>query len=354
MDIWFLLSVCCISAVASFGGSEDKFIKKYAMMKIYESCFGSDVVKQIRKEMKVAVTKCTTIEMPPSTTPATIPEDPQHDHQPPSSAPGPNSVFPNNQPPIDIEKLHQAILAYRPNNINQPALRPAQGFSAIPPSSFYSPMAYGNTGFQGGFPFYYPGYQQVPFSPYSPLPIIGQQFYGSNRMSRDMGIKGQIEILASSMSNRVKNVTCIMQELGYLDENLEPNFNRITERIGNLPVDEELKHDMQDGLHFCQQFSQCVPEIKKEKSPLSRELIRPMFFFKCYKHKKLEACIMKDVRDKYAGVSDDELDADMELRRQSKSTKLPSDKEKEIEDLTASMYEFLYASDGGFDIDGIV
>lgn len=46
-----------------------------------------------------------------------------------------------------------------------------------------------------------------------------------------------------------------MQELGYIDSNMEPNFEQITQRIGNLPVSNELKSDIQEGLQFCQKFS---------------------------------------------------------------------------------------------------
>lgn len=70
-----------------------------------------------------------------------------------------------------------------------------------------------------------------------------------------MDIRGQLEALTSRMSGRVRNVTCVMQELGYLDGNLEPNFAKISERIGNLPIADELKKDMQEGVTFCQQFS---------------------------------------------------------------------------------------------------
>ena len=70
-----------------------------------------------------------------------------------------------------------------------------------------------------------------------------------------MDLKAQLEALTSRMGSKVKNITCVMQELGYLDENLEPNFRKINERITKLPVGEELKKDMQDGVAFCQQFS---------------------------------------------------------------------------------------------------
>lgn len=70
-----------------------------------------------------------------------------------------------------------------------------------------------------------------------------------------MDIKGQIEALTARMSGRVRNVTCVMQELGYLDENLEPNYEEISKKIGKLPIGEELKQDIQEGITFCQQFS---------------------------------------------------------------------------------------------------
>ncbi|XP_018571112.1 uncharacterized protein LOC108910840 isoform X2 [Anoplophora glabripennis] len=313
-----LALVAFFSQVKSFSGSEDRFIKKYAMMKIYESCFGEDVVKQIRKELKLACAKCASLS-PPSEAPTTTPhpeEKPQEDHI------GPNS-----------------------NAVPQPSYRP---YGGIGPASFYNPpMA--NPGYPA--PMFYPGIQQIPFSPYS-FPMIGQQYFGS-RIARGMDFKSQLESIPSRLHGKFKNVSCVMQELGYLDDNYEPNYVKISERISNLPVSEELRRDMQDGVTFCQQFSQCVPEVKKDKLILSRELMRPMFFFKCYKHKKLEACIMKDLRQKYGNVDEEELeDDDLEIRRQGKDMKLTST--KEIDELAASVYEFLYSGDGGFDIDGLL
>lgn len=36
---------------------------------------------------------------------------------------------------------------------------------------------------------------------------------------------------------------------------MEPNFEKIADRINRLPVAEELKKDMLDGVQFCKQFS---------------------------------------------------------------------------------------------------
>lgn len=76
------------------------------------------------------------------------------------------------------------------------------------------------------------------------------------------------------MSGKVKNVTCVMQELGYLDDNLEPNYPKIRERISSLPVADELRKDMQEGVTFCQQFSVSLKE-KPEQI-----VINNLIFFK--------------------------------------------------------------------------
>lgn len=70
-----------------------------------------------------------------------------------------------------------------------------------------------------------------------------------------MDIRNHLDALTAKISGRVRNVTCVMQELGYLDDNLEPNYTKMQEKISNLPIDEELRKDIQEGVTFCQQFS---------------------------------------------------------------------------------------------------
>lgn len=57
-EIFTFLGLTLIYSISAFGGSEEKFIKKYAMMKVYESCFGPQVLKEVRREMKEAAQKC--------------------------------------------------------------------------------------------------------------------------------------------------------------------------------------------------------------------------------------------------------------------------------------------------------
>ncbi|KAL4718902.1 hypothetical protein ACJJTC_009052 [Scirpophaga incertulas] len=149
----------------------------------------------------------------------------------------------------------------------------------------------------------------------------------------------------------------VMQELGYIDHNLEPNYEHITQRISDLPVSAELKGDIQDGLQFCRKFSQCVPDVKRDVAPLSQELIKPMFFFRCYKHKKLEACIMKDIRERFTTEEELDTDTDFSVRRSlSRSARaardepLPDLRFEALDEMAVYLYDFL-SQGNGLDLD---
>lgn len=375
----------CIATRAQ-ASSDDRFIKKYAMMKIYESCFGPEVVKQIRQEMKDAYTKCSapSFEPPPNQyQPAQgVPMVPPVllGKLPPGFAidpntqtitkPGDNSQIPEN----DIQNQNQdsqghqklpGILAFRPHS---PQFG-QQHQQAVPPymmpgaNTQFRPYSQATPFYQ--FPYampnsYYPQnlqynpYGQYP-SPYQQQPYYQQPYFSSHRMSRDMDLRERLDLISkgTSAGGKVRNITCVMQELGYIDHNLEPNYEKITERISNLPVSSELKGDIQDGLQFCQKFSQCVPDVKRDVAPLSQELVKPMFFFRCYKHKKLEACIMKDIRERF--TSEDELDTDTDFRSLSRSGRsiredLGDPRFDALDEMAVYLYDFLSGSNT-FDFD---
>ncbi|KAL3281219.1 hypothetical protein HHI36_004433 [Cryptolaemus montrouzieri] len=343
-----VVSIYFVMAVSALG-NDDKFIKKFAMMKIYESCLGTNVLKQIQNEIRQACKKCASYEKPAPTTERPLPR-PVQTTLPPQEAPLPengNSLF--QQQPFDQEKLNQAILAFRPNPFGTPQYRPYSPVSGFYP--FNNPM------YQT--PLFYPAYQQTgQFSPYT-FPLVGQPYMGGNRMSRDMDTRNPLfEAVTSRMSGKPKNMTCIMQELGYLDENLEPDYDKISERIKNLPVPEALREDVQDGFQFCKQFSQCVPQTMRPNSLLSRELTRPVIFFKCYQHKKIEACIMKDFRERINKIRDEEDDDDDDdeddegketIIRQGKSTRRKN--EPQIDAMATDVFEFLLGTNSNLELD---
>ncbi|KAF5269314.1 hypothetical protein FQR65_LT02615 [Abscondita terminalis] len=348
------LASCLVISIYAFGGNEERFIKKYAMMKIYESCFGTDVIKQVRAEMKAASMKCASYHMPPkpSHRPPPISKPIPMPSAPPKLDEGimnPDNTLYANAQAADFDRYQPGILAYRPQkypymNYAPPTpYRPYQGGNAF--SGFPNPATvYLANPFQQYMPYNVP--QSYGFT-YADHP---QSYYGGQRTAKHLDtFRQEMESITARMSVRARNVTCIMQELGYLDENLEPNYNQIKDRIKRLPVQAELRDDIEEGVSFCQQFSQCIPEVNKDKSPLSKEFFRPMFFFKCYKYKKIEACIMKDVREKYDSLNDGDFDGvDIDLRRNAKSIKM-DDEEADV--LASTVYDFLYGGSGFNDIE---
>ncbi|XP_046392624.1 uncharacterized protein LOC124160692 [Ischnura elegans] len=434
------------AVAAGFSGSEDRLIKKYAMMKVYESCFGSEVVDEVKREMKEACLKCSGgLEAhapppppPPSPSPAqplkdaapapprpvaapapasdeeTSGEQQQHhpaDHSTPASPspsphPLPNHSHRSPAQLISPDRL-QAILSLRPLQGAPPSRLPfvQQSPAQDQRPYFLSNLAqslgnaiydFGNNGYnspinqQASFwnrnPYFSgvnnggPGYFQNLaglFSPanapvYPPTGYYPAYLGGSMRNSRDLDLRKRMELMASRLdgSRKIRNITCVMQELGYLNEKLEPNYNAITERINRLPVPIELKADMVEGVEFCRQFSMCLPETRKDRFQLTHEFTKPMSFFRCYKQKKLEACIMKDVRERYAlarGVDSDEEDGGSSseeeeeephtLRRSMSSKKRRGGSRRgrvmnpeEPSPIEGAVFDFLYGPADGDDI----
>ncbi|XP_072935624.1 uncharacterized protein [Epargyreus clarus] len=363
-----LFSACllCLSTLA-LASSDDRFIKKYAMMKIYESCFGPEVVKQIRKEMKDAYAKCSA---PPSFDEMPNPQIPSIllGKLPPGFAMDPSTQtitkpldgavhshdndLPNQENQPQQKPQLGNVLSFRPHG---PGF-PQQGMPPymMPGSPQFRPFNPATPFYQ--FPynpgmFYPPGMQYNPYAYQQYQQFYQQPYFGSSRMGRDLDLRDRLELVSRGpAAGRVRNITCVMQELGYIDHKLEPNYEQITQRISNLPVSSELKGDIQDGLQFCQKFSQCVPDIKRDVAPLSQELIKPMFFFRCYKHKKLEACIMKDIRERF--TTEEDLDTDSDFRSLSRSARavredpLTDPRFEALDEMAVYLYDYLSGSNG--------
>ncbi|KAK7583749.1 hypothetical protein V9T40_004712 [Parthenolecanium corni] len=332
--------------------TDDKFIKRYAIMKMYESCFGPEVVKEIRKEMKMAAAKCSSNGLSNShqlnspvanKNPITFVIQP---HKPPQQAEGlysPELLKSQTSSSSDFDKLQQFILAGF-NKQNQPQtiysannVVPSLGYSHIKPWTFGPPsIATSHSHMNGLTPGPFPSPYFNQFNPLYPLAFLSP-FYGSGRSSKDLDLKGHLESVAAKISGRFKNITCIMQDLGYLNENLEPDYESIVNKIKSLTISTELKSDMIDAVQYCKQFSMCVPDERKDQ--LSKEMMRPMFFFRCYKHKKMEACIMKDIKDRY--TSNEVDDNILGYRRNDRSNH--DFNISDIAELTS--YEFLFGED---------
>lgn len=111
-----------------------------------------------------------------------------------------------------------------------------------------------------------------------------QKDFDVRKVKKDLDVKAQIDAMTFHSGAKMRNITCVMQELGYLDEHLEPNYEKMMERINKLQVPEELKRDMVDGVKFCRQFSVSstrkylnyvgFPEQVEKKTPMTKILVR--------------------------------------------------------------------------------
>ncbi|KAJ0181397.1 hypothetical protein K1T71_003482 [Dendrolimus kikuchii] len=367
-QILFAVMACTI--VIGIETNDNKFIKDYAMLKIYESCFGSSLLNQITKELKDAYAKCSPSappikeplnSIPPgllSRLPAGFAIDPDtHTITKPldgviTSAENEGPIKDQNQSPPKLPI--GGLLSFRPQGATfpQPAVNPfvSPQFRPFSQATPFYPLQYNAPGL-----FVPPG---LPYNPYAFQPQYQQGFYqqpyfGNSRMSRHLGIRNRLGMRSSGGHN----VTCVMQELGYIDSNLEPNYEQIRHRISNLPVTNELKNDIQDGLQFCQKFSQCIPEDKRDIIPRPHEQIKAIFFFRCYKHKKLEACIMKDINEHFNKDYVFDTDTDFgTLTRSARSVRSAGDLPlrdpslQALEEMEVYLYDFL-SGGGGFDFD---
>ncbi|KAL1449745.1 hypothetical protein WDU94_002225 [Cyamophila willieti] len=299
-----------IHASSAITSSDDRFVKKYAMMKVYESCYGPEVLKEVRKEMKAAASKCSTYipaqsagstyaassnafkVSPPYSSSASSHGPSSHisasSHSASSHYTKPSTMTssslheeskttPISNNGIDVAKLQQMILAgYKNVNSQQqsaqsqqqqqsqqhsqlqqqtPYSAAIQPQAANPASSSLSPTnanilqqvaaaaalsqlpAASQNQLRPYFSTYNNPLQSALGSMFYPNNMFGAQslnpffpgqinpytaaLYGSfglnpffpGRSSRDMDLR-QLEGM-SRMGGKVKNVTCVMQELGY-------------------------------------------------------------------------------------------------------------------------------------------
>merc|ERR1711915_435444 len=92
-----------------------------------------------------------------------------------------------------------------------------------------------------------------------------------------------IKKMKAKMMAKISNVTCVMKELNYMDENNKPNYAYVEEKFAN-----------------------CMP-VEKANSVVKRELGTTIAFMKCMHMKKALVCMKHDLR-KHAAMMGFEAD----------------------------------------------
>ena len=92
----------------------------------------------------------------------------------------------------------------------------------------------------------------------------------------------KLERMRAKIASIVGNMTCVLQELRFLDSNNQLDFPSMKQRIMGLPLPKALTDDMCDGLDKCRDFSSCIPSSFFEKSPVMSGFGKQLAFFKCF------------------------------------------------------------------------
>jgi len=136
--------------------------------------------------------------------------------------------------------------------------------------------------------------------------MVKREASSTGHLSNVSPLVGKMHKMMLKMQYKMSNMTCVLKDLGMLDQDHRPNYEAIEQMITTMAVDEDMKADLKDGVEICRQFSMCMPP-EKTHSPLMQRLAQPMAFFKCLKGKKLHACIRKDLRSELGPETDEKL-----------------------------------------------
>lgn len=81
--------------------------------------------------------------------------------------------------------------------------------------------------------------------------------------------------------------------------------------------------------------------------PILKDLAQPMVFFKCFKGKKLETCMKKDLKEKFGNILDDKM---MTMARQMGHSDLTREGSSEHVD---SIFNMIYGFDMNSGVDDL-
>uniref|UniRef100_A0A0P6DJ49 Uncharacterized protein n=2 Tax=Daphnia magna TaxID=35525 RepID=A0A0P6DJ49_9CRUS len=332
----------------------DIIFKKYATMKIMEDCYGKEAVNNMLSEVALAYARCRgkpsflpILEQIGSFNLEQASEEPQVTQtesltepltDPPTTTTT-TSATSTTTPTPDTSVKQVPYAVYRPPAVKIPQevvdQYPPFGYDDprfwlgyFPPNrrlQFQQRFPYGDSGYYYGGPVS-PGAYRWKRAEHRTLPEDNQEIveelpvvtegsqptgpfafpFANNMFSKHEAILG--------------NATCVMKEIGFIGDDMQPNYSNIRKRIDNLPVTAELKADLIDGIETCQQFTSCIPTKTYSDIPVLREMVTPYAFFKCFKGRKIEACMKKDLREKFVSLL----------------TGLPASRGKQMRDETAS------------------
>jgi len=242
------IAVLLCVVVATYGWGSEMAIKKYGHMKIVSSCFGEEVMKEWLVKWKDATAKCKN----------------------------------EGASMTDLPSYRQYLMKLR-SSASKPEYVPV-------PVPYYYPQ-------QGQMNQFMSRFNQAAQNPFQSL----------NRAKRSEHFS--LDHLEEKMKSKVGNITCVLKETGFMDENHQPIYDAAIQFFKDLQIADDLKADLLDAMDMCKDFAMCLP-VEKAKHPLKKELGTAMGYFKCTSMMEVKVCMKHDMK-KY-GQDEDEMMAEIE------------------------------------------
>ncbi|XP_050739429.1 uncharacterized protein LOC127009933 [Eriocheir sinensis] len=93
----------------------------------------------------------------------------------------------------------------------------------------------------------------------------------------------------------LSNYTCLMRKVEIVDDNLNIRLDSLQRQYDQARLEPTLRQDLLEGVGLCYQLSRCLP-VDKVQSPIIPQLLRLLFFGKCEKQQRTNACFKHDLR----------------------------------------------------------
>ncbi|XP_018017061.1 uncharacterized protein LOC108673705 [Hyalella azteca] len=136
---------------------------------------------------------------------------------------------------------------------------------------------------------YEPTAFQPKYQPYRP----GYYHNGFQYFNRE-----KVHDLSMKMRMSVANGTCVLLEMGYIDESYNIQTQYMIDEIKDVGrIDKELLLDLVNGIKDCSAFASCMP-YDNMQYPMTAGTMRYLNFNVCRENANLFACMKKDVRSR--------------------------------------------------------
>jgi len=144
-----------------------------------------------------------------------------------------------------------------------------------------------------------------------PYPVF-QPIMGGRMKRQSMSPSKKLEMMKDRMTSIVGNATCVLKEMGWMNDDKSVNYDTCKDYINNLGVDDGLKEDLLYAHDCCKDLSMCMP-VEKSRNPIMKELGQHICYHGCMKMKTTMCCMKQDFKKMAMEMGQDNIDAAMDM-----------------------------------------